>query len=237
MRAACVLLVLAATATAEDLTPRSGSGWEGFGVGSRVKIKRTPVQEGRALTVTISVATLEKAGKETLTIKTVSENALGLKEENSATVPTQGEAGEGEKEKTEELEKEELLVAGKRMTCARTQTTVTGPNGRRVVTKWISDDPKAWVKRTEVDTDATGTVTRRSTWLLLDFDAKREIGEKTVRCLKYRMREVSGEFETTGDFFSSRDVPGSLVWMETETRKDGKLLVTQRVEVLDFEAK
>jgi len=231
-----LLLAVAPAAAAEDLLPREGSGWAGFKAGSWVRMKRSVLQPGRVISPTVTKIKLVKAGDKTLTLATEAENALGMANESTQVVPAKGDAGTEEKETVEELGNEVLLVAGKRLECARVRSTITGPAGQRIVTKWIAGEPKVWAKRTEVTLDAAGKEVSRATLLLSSLVEERTVGKRKVRCLKYATRRDEAGLEWTGEAYLSRDVPGGLVWTEEETRS-GKLVLTMRVEALEFETK
>lgn len=230
--------LLAALATARDLRPRAGSGWAGFRVGSWIRMKRTAIIPRRSPMVTIWKQSLTKIGKTTLTLQTVSQNALGLEQEQTQQLPCAGEAGPKEKQKVETLKNEVVLVAGKRLDCARERTTVTGPAGKRVITVWTSTSPPVAAKRTEQHYDAGGKLVYSVIRLLAATNETRTVGELTVPCVKYKTR-LSHRNGTvaTGTAFSSRDVPGGLVWMEEETFRGPEKVLTSRVELLSYQIK
>lgn len=236
MRLLALLLLVAA---AEDLLPREGSGWAGFKAGSFVRIKNTRVQTGRMLAPTITKMTLAKADTTKLTLSIQAENALGVSDEaQQVVVSAAGEAGPGEKEKVEGSGEEEIAVAGKAVACDRVQVTVTGPAGRRVITKWIARDPIVIAKRVTVTYDLEGKETARETILLQSLvPEERAVGERKARCVKYATERKDSGYEFKGTAYLSRDVPGGLVWSEDEVMKDGAVLLTQRIEVLDAGAK
>jgi hypothetical protein len=230
-----ILLLLLVAAAAEDLTPREGSGWAGFKPGTWVRIKNTRVQTGRMLAPTITKMTLAKVETTKLRLSIEAENALGVSDEaQQVVVSASGEAGPGEKEKEEGSGEEGVAVAGKAVACDRVQVTVTGPAGRRVITKWIARDPKVIVKRVTVTSDLEGKEMSRETILLQSLvPEERAVGEGKARCVKYATERKEAGYEFKGTAYLSRDVPGGLVWSEDEISKDGAVLLTQRAEVLD----
>jgi len=237
MRLLLPLLLAVAPVAAEDMLPREGSGWAGFKPGSWVRMKRSVLQPGRVISPTITKIRLAKADAETLTLAAQAENALGMASEAEQKVPAKGDAGAGETEKSESLGEEVLLVAGKRLECARVRTTVTGPVGQRVITRWIASEPKVWAKRTEVLLDPDGKEISRATLLLASLGEERAVGARKVTCLRYKTLRTDVDMEWTGEALLSRDIPGGLVWQEEEARRAGTLVVTMRVEALEFEAK
>lgn len=232
MRLLVLLLVLAG---AEDLTPREGSGWAGFPEGAWVRIKTTHVQAGRMLAPTIAKFTLSKVEERKLTLSIKAENALGAAPAvQTVTVPVSGEAGPGEEEKAGERGQEEVPVGVKPIVCDREQVTVTGPAGKRVITKWIARDPKALVKRVTVTYGADGKEMSRETIRLQSLAPEtRDLGGRKVRCVKYATERQEAGCQYKGTAYLSRDVPGSLVWSENEISKDGNVVLTQRIEVLE----
>ncbi|MHC4548061.1 MAG: hypothetical protein ACYTEZ_04720 [Planctomycetota bacterium] len=238
MRAAGALLFLAAAGLATDLRPRAGGGWSGFRPGSWVRMRRTAILKGRAPSVTVWTQTLVKASDKLLTLETVSRNALGMERNDTLQVPVAGEAGAGERQKVQRLKNEVVLAAGKRYDCARTRTTITGPRGKRVVTLWTAPRPQVWAKRSEEYYDPAGKLAYRTTWLLSSLDERRRVGSRTVRCVKYKTRlDYADGREERGEAFASRDVPGSTVWMETQTYRGTETVLTMRVELLAFQVK
>ena len=244
MRPATLLLFLAALAAGDetvprgvDWTPRAGSGWAGFAKGSFVKMKRSHLPEGRAPMVTVWTTTLSKAGKDSFTLETKAANAVGMEQTTTNVVPRSGEAGEGETQETEALENEAIGVLGREVDCKRERTTVTGPSGKRVITKWIAEDPKAWAKRTELWYDAKGEVTYRSTWLLKEVGDSRTVGTKRVACLRYIVLIKQGDAEHKGQIWTSRDVPGGIVRAEYEVVQGGRSVAQIVDEALDLDVK
>lgn len=236
MRLLALALLLAAV---EDLTPREGSGWAGFAPGSFVRIKNTRIQTGRMLAPTITKMTLAKGDEKDLTLSIEAENALGVSgEAQQVVVPASGDAGPGEKAKVEGSGEEEVAVGKKAVPCDRTQVTVSGAGGRRTITKWIAREPKVLVKRVTVTHDLEGKEIGRETILLQSLaPEQRPVGERKVRCVKYASERKDAGYEFRGTAYLSRDVPGGLVWSEDEVLKDGAVLLTQRIEVLDFGTK
>jgi hypothetical protein len=234
-----ILALLLVAAAAEDLTPREGSGWAGFKPGTWVRIKNTRIQTGRMLAPTIARMTLAKADTTRLTLSIEAENALGVSDEaHQAVVSASGEAGPGEKEKEVGIGEEKVDVAGRAVACDHVQVTVTGPAGKRVVTKWIARDPKVIVKRVTVTYDIEGKESARETILLQSLvPEERAVGERKARCVKYATERREMGYEFKGTAYLSRDVPGGLVFSEDEVRKDGAALLTQRAEALDFGTK
>jgi hypothetical protein len=238
MRVIPVLLCLAVlTLAAEDLTPRTAGGWNGFKRGSWAKLKRTYIPEGRNAQVTIWKTTLTKVGKDTLTTETVVTNVVGMKQESTATVPREGEAGKGEKESAAKLENETLTVEGKKLDCARVRTTVTGPTGKRVIEEWTAAEPRVRVKRAETYYDVAGKVTMTRTLLLVSLKEVREVGEHKVQCQKYKLVTKLGETVDRATAYTSRDVPGDMVRLDGKQTRDGLPVAEYRFEVLAFETK
>ena len=238
VRILLLLALLVAPAMARDLRPRAGSGWAGFRVGSWVRIKRTTLLPGRPPKVTISKQSLTKVGKTILTLQMVSQNVLGLEQKHTQQLPRAGEAGPGEKQKVETLTNEAVVVAGKRLDCARRRTTVTGPQGKRIITMWTAARPPVSAKRTEQHYDTKGKLVYSMTRLLSSINESRTVGQLTVSCVKYRIRlSHSNGTVTTGTAFSSRDVPGGLVWVEEEIHKGATKVATTRLELLSYEIK
>jgi hypothetical protein len=230
-----ILLFLAALAGAGDLRPRAGSGWAGFRPGTWVRIKRTTIMPGKVPKVIIWKQSLAKVGERTLTLETISKNVLGLGGKKTQELPRTGEAGPGEKQKVERLKNEVVVAAGKSLDCARRRTTVTGPGGKRVVTTWTATEPQVLAKRTAVHYDAGGKLVYTVTQLLASTSESREVGSRTVRCVKHKTRlSHQNGTVTSGTALSSRDVPGGLVWVEEEMTKGAASIFTSRVELLAF---
>lgn len=237
MRKLGVLLLLAAAAFAVDLTPREGQGWSGFKAGTWLRLKRTVIQPGRMLTPTVTRFTLAKADEKTLTLVIKAENALGMEEDTRRTVPARGEADAGEQERVEELEGEVLAVAGKELACAVHRFTITGPAGKRVVTKWIGGEPRVLAKRVTTTYGADGKEAGQETMLLKSSAEERPVGARTLPCLKYETSRKDGGLDWAGEAYLCREVPGGVVWAEDEVKRDGMLVFTMRVEAIEFEAK
>lgn len=238
VRVLLLLALLPAFAAARDLRPRAGSGWAEFRVGSWVRIKRTTIIPGRVPSVIVSKQSLVKVGKSSLTVETVSRNALDLETKHTQELPRTGEAGPKEKQKVETLKSEAVVVAGKRLDCTRRRTTVTGPQGRRVITVWTASRPPVSAKRTEQHYDAKGKLVYSLTRLLSSINESRTVGKLTVACVKYKIRlSHRNGTVTTGTAFSSRDVPGGLVWVEEEIFKGADKVATSRVELLSYQIK
>ena len=232
------LLFLAAFAGAADLRPRPGSGWAGFRAGSWVRIKRTAIVTGGVPRVAIWKMSLTKVGKQQLTLETVSRNALGIETKTSQQVPRAGEAGEGEKQKVERLKNEVVMAAGKRLDCTRERVTVTGPQGKRVITVWTATEPQVSPKRAEAHYDAAGKLVYRVTRLLTSLSESRRVGSRTIRCVKYKTRlSYENGDVVTAVSLTSREVPGGLVWWEDETFQGADKILTSRVELLAFKTK
>jgi len=233
------LLVLVLLAAApEDLTPREGSGWAGFAPGAWVRIKQTRLQTGRMLAPTITRISLSKADAKALTLAIKTENALGVSDEvQQAVVPATGDAGTGETEKVEGLGEEEVAVAGKTVLCDRTQATVTGPTGKRVITKWVARDPKVLAKRVTIAFGVDGKEASRETLVLAALAEERTVGGRRIPCVKYEKKLTEADFEWQGTAYLSRAMPGGLVWSEDEVRQKGAVILTQRAEILEFGTK
>lgn len=233
-----LLVLFSLLAAAEDLTPREGSGWAGFEPGAWVRIKQTRLQPGRMLVPTITRISLAKADAKALTLAIKTENALGVSNEvQQAVVPATGDAGAGETEKVEGRGEEEVAVAGKTLPCDRAQSTVTGPSGKRVITKWTARDPKVLAKRVTVTYGIDGKEASRETLLLAALSEERTVGGRKIRCVKYEKRLTEADFEWLGTAYLSREMPGSLVWSEDEVRQKGAVVLTQRAEILEFGTK
>jgi len=232
------LLFLAAFAGAEDLRPRPGSGWAGFRVGTWVRMKRTATLAGRVPKVTIWKQSLTKVDERLLTLETVSKNALGMEHKQSQQLPRTGEAGPGEKQKVEKLKNEGVVAAGKRLDCSRRRITVTGALGKRVITAWTATKPQVLAKRDVAHYDAAGKLVYRLTQILSSLSESRQVGSRTFRCVKYKMRlsHQNGDV-VTGVALTSREVPGGTVWMEEETLRGPERILTSRTELLALKTK
>ncbi|MHC4223394.1 MAG: hypothetical protein ACYSX0_04085 [Planctomycetota bacterium] len=239
MRALTALLLAAIAATAgENLLPREGSGWEGFQVGSWVKMKRSFHRTGGVPVVALITMRLDKRTDAHLSLQTVTRNAVGMETKTTQPLPRRGEAGKGEKAKTETLKDETVVACGKSLPCSRTRTTITGPNGKRVVTEWRAKQPLVRVKRTEATYDKDGKLLGRLSMVLTSLDNKQDVGKRRVRCLAYStQRKRADGMEERGKAFVSRAVPGYTVRMDTEIVKGGQVIWTARIHALDFEAK
>ena len=239
MRAiALFLLLLTATAAAgADRLPRQGSGWAGFQPGSWVKLKTTYIREGRVPAVTLTIIKLMEVGEDTLTLEISTRNALKAQEKRKSVLPSRGEAGQGEQAKVEKLAPEPVFACGELMPCERTRTTISGPAGKRVVTEWVSSEPRVRVKRTVVHHDPAGKVVQQDSVVLSSLSEKRQVGIREVRCLAYTTVRKFGEQEQRGTAYVSRDVPGDTVRIDAEAFHKGQRVMTIRVEVIDYEAK
>jgi hypothetical protein len=232
------LLLLLLAAPAEDLMPREGAGWSGFRAGSWVRIKQTRIQKGRMLAPTITRFTLKSADTKTLTLSIKAENALGIANDIEQSVPSSGDAGAGETEKVEGPGEEAVVIAGKQVPCDRVQATVTGPAGKRVITKWISREPKTLAKRVTVSYGVDGKEASRETLLLESLATEvRAVGERKLKCLRYATARQEAGFEFKGTAYVSRDVPTGLAWSEDEILQNGEVVLIQRAEALEFESK
>ncbi len=233
-----LLVLLFLAAAPEDLTPREGSGWAGFAPGAWVRIKQTRLQTGRMLAPTITRISLSKAHAKTLTLAIKTENALGISDEvQQAVVPATGDAGAGETEKVEGRGEEEVTAAGRTFPCDRVEATVTGLNGKRVITKWIARDPKVLAKRVTVVFGVDGKEASRETLVLAALAEERAVGSRRILCVKYEKRLTEADFEWQGTAYLSREMPGGLVWSEDEVRQKGAVVLTQRAEILEFGTK
>jgi hypothetical protein len=233
-----ILVLLLLAAAPEDLTPREGSGWAGFPAGTWIRLKQTRLQPGKMLVPTITRYALSKADAKTLTLAIKTENALGVSNEvQQVVVPATGDAGTGETEKVEGLGEEAMRAAGKDLLCDKVQATVTGPAGKRVVTKWIARDPKVFAKRVTVTYGVDGKEASRETLLLLSLSEERTVGDRKIRCVKYERKLSEADFEWQGTAYLSREMPGGLVWSEDEIRQKGEVLLTQRAEIIEFGSK
>jgi len=237
MRVFAVLAACAGLCFAQDLLPRSGSGWEGFKLNSSVKMKRTTTVEGRVPMITIFTTKLAKIETKTLTLETTAKNALGMEQTTKNVVPRTGEAGVGETQKVEKLPGETLRAAGKDFACTRRRITLTGKAGKRVITEWVASSPKVRVKRSEVDYDGRGKVTSTLIMLLSSLGEKRMVGRSKVACLTYKLLHKYGDREESGVAITSREVPGNTVRIDLEARSKGRLLFTARVEALGMQVR
>ena len=239
MRVAFWLLLCALAAKAQDLRPRGGAGWEGFKPGTSVRIKRTWLSAKKTPRVTISTWTLKEVGPKHLTLDIVTANAVGIEQRNSIKLPRSGEAGAGESARTQALANETIFVAGAKFDCQRTRTTVTGPQGKRIITEWTSTTaPRMRIKRTEEYLTATGRPAGRFSLVLTATDAVQVIGSAKLRCLKYSSRRDQGGYRMRGISHVSREIPGYEVMSDIEaTDKEGVRVFSIRVQVLDFTVK
>ena len=201
-------------------------------------MKRTATIPGRVPMVTIWKQRLAKVDERLLTLETVSRNVLGMEHKQSQQLPRTGEAGPGEKQKIERLKNEVVVAAGKRLDCSRRRTTVTGPQGKRIVTVWTATEPQVSAKRDVAHYDPAGKLVYRLTQLLVSLGESRQVGSRTIRCLKYKTRlsHRNGDL-VTGVALTSREVPGGTVWMEEETLRGPEKILTSRTELLALETK
>ncbi len=233
-----LLLLAVARAAPENLLPREGSGWEGFKAGSWAKIKTTFAPEGRVPSVTLTVDKLTKVGEKDLTLQSEVKEAVGLERTTERTVPRRGEAATTEKaEPVETLADEEVAAAGKSYACTCTRTTISGPDGKRVITEWRAREPLLRVKRLEKTFDKAGTATSTYTMLLTGTGERRMVGKREVACLRYRTLRRAGAQESEGEALVSSAVPGGTVSFDEKHSRDGKVLLQIRLECLDFESK
>ena len=239
MRALCLIMLAATAAHAQDnLMPRQGSGWAGFKVGTKVRVKRTFLGAGRTPAVTITTMTLKSIQGAVLTLAIVSKNAVGMDRKSTRPVPRKGEAGAGETAEVKKLKNKASFAAGKQFDCARRQTTVVGKAYKRVITEWTSvTKPRMRVKRVELQYDAAGKVTQRFSMVLAEMAKEHKVGKRKVTGLKYTTVRTAGNVRTTSTAIVSRDVPGYEVLVDAEVEMNGKKVQTVRVEVLDFETK
>ncbi len=239
MRALFLILLAAVAAHAQDnLMPRQGSGWAGFKVGTKVRIKRTFLGSGRVPAVTITTLTLKSVLKSVLTLAVVSKNAVGNEHRNTRVQPSSGEAGTQEKATSKQLTNKVSFAAGKQFDCTRRQITVTGAAGKRVITEWTSvGKPRMRVKRIVVTYDAAGKLTGRFSMVLDELPKERRIGKRKVTVLVYTTVHTAGKMQWRSRAVVSRDVPAYEVLIDTEVTENGKKIQTIRVEVLDFEIK
>jgi len=239
MRVAFSLLLGTLLAQAQDLRPRGGAGWDGFKPGTSMRVKRTWLSAKQVPRVIITTWTLTKAGPKQLTIETTAANAFGIETKKTIQVPRSGEAGEGEAAKTEKLKNEVIFTAGKKFDCARTRVTVTGPNGRRVITEWTSlTAPRMRIKRAEEYFTATGQAAGRYSLVLMATDSVRTVGAKRLPCLEYSSLRDQAGVRYRGTSFVSRAVPGYEVRSDVElTDKEGRRLASMRVQLLEFTVK
>jgi len=240
---AALLALLAPVAAAGDdeadesrYEAREGAGWEGFNPGAWVRMKRTAIPKGRLPMVTIWTTRLTEVGKQWLTLDTVSKNAVGIEQKNQARVPRHGHAGVGEKQVERPLDPEKISTAGRSFACTCRLITVTGENGRRLVTEWTSEKPKVLVKRVTATYGADGKIESRLTMTLIGLDAVRKVGERMVRCLRYATLLKTPDRAERGTALTSREVPGNVVLQEAEIVENGEVVLEYRVETIDFDS-
>lgn len=234
MSAALALLLLAAP---QDLSPREGSGWEGFRPGTTVKT-RTTFRRGEGVPVTeITVTTLLRIEADALVLADVKDDGLREPQRSERRVPRRGEAASGEKEEAAKPDAERVPACGRTFDCVRRRATYTGPQGRRVVTEWTAQDPKVRVKRLEKHFDAKGEVVLTDSHRLVALDEQRTVGTVAVPCTQYDVLQRLGAQEREGTAWLSRDVPGGMVRLDMKATEEGKVVMTFRWEVLEFDAK
>ncbi len=238
MRVLCLLMFAAAVVHGQDLTPRQGSGWAGFKVGTKVRIKRTFLGAGRVPAVTISTVTLASVQRSVLTLVSVSKNPVGMEHKTTIVLPRSGEADTQEKATSKQLKNKVSFAAGKQFDCTRREITVTGAAGKRVITEWTSvGKPRMRVKRIVVTYDAAGKLTGHFSMVLAELPKERRIGKRKVTVLVYRTVHTAGKMQWRSRAVVSRDVPGYEVHVDAKVTVNGKRVQTIRVEVLDFEIK
>ncbi|MHC4939590.1 MAG: hypothetical protein ACYTHK_11520 [Planctomycetota bacterium] len=239
MRRPIVLLAVSTLALAapQDLRPRFGDGFAGFKVGSSVRMKLTRVVPNRAPIVTITTSTLKKVAKSALTIERLSENPLTSPTTTTSTVPPSGNAAANEKEVVKKLPDGTIEAAGKKWACTRSEHTVTGPNGKRVITEWTSKTPLMRIKRITKSYDMTGKATGTASTVLSKAPEPRDVGGKKVVCIGYRTIQKSGDIEQRMETWSSRQVPGDFAGGTVKFYLKGKLSQTLHLKVIRFEAK
>ena len=240
MRALFLILLAAVAAHAQDnLMPRQGSGWAGFKVGTKVRIKRTFLGSGRVPAVTITTLRLKSVQKSVLTLTLLSKNAVGVERRTTSVLPRSGEAGTQEKATSKQLTNKVSFAAGKQFDCTRRQITVIGVAGnKRVITEWTSvAKPRMRVKRIVVTYDAAGKLTGRFSMVLAELPKEHRIGRRKVTALVYTTVHAAGKMQWKSRAVVSRDVPAYEVRVDTEVTQDGKKVQTIRTEVLDFEIK
>ena len=71
----------------------------------------------------------------------------------------------------------------------------------------------------------------------MSLEARRAVGELSVPCTQYEVIQRLGAQEREGAAWVNRDVPGGTVHWEMKATEGGKVLMTFRVEVLEFAAK
>jgi len=233
----CTPLLAQDAKDTQDLRPRYGDGFAGFKAGTYVRMKLTRVIPNRVPTVTITTSTLKEVGKETLTIERVSENPLTDPTKTTSEVPLSGNAGKGEKETVKKLDDETIEAAGKKWECTKSESTITGPTGKRVITEWVAKKPllrvKRITKRFGPDGQSAGTVSL----VLSKLPEERLVGERKVPCIGYRTIDKMGEVEQRMDTWHSREVPGDFADGEVEVYFKGKLQQTLHLKVLRFAVK
>lgn len=238
MRALGLLLVAAVAAAEEDLTPREGSGWAGFPTGSWVKVLNTFTSPGKPPTISQVTTTLSRAEGGNLTLSSVETNILKLETKREQVVPATGEAGAGERQsKPEKLPDETVEAAGRKFACAVQRVTVTGAQGRRVITTWTSASPALLVKKSVVTLDGKGATIASEGLTLESVAATHEIGGKKIRCVGYRTESSNAATRQEGTALLSRDVPSGTVRMETKLFVGEREAGTLLSELREFEVK
>jgi hypothetical protein len=205
-------------------------------------MKQTAIRPGKMLTPTISRITLAKVEPNALSFESRTENALGAAagvaaEVQKWTVATKGDAWPGETEKVEGRGEEVLKILGKELLCDKVESTITGPAGKRVVTKWTARDPHVLAKRVTVTYGADGKEASRTTLVLQALAEDREVGGRKIRCVKYEQRITEPGYEWEGTAYLSREVPSGTVWSEDVARQNGEVALTRRIEILEFGTK
>ncbi|MGQ0612601.1 MAG: hypothetical protein ACT4PV_02465 [Planctomycetaceae bacterium] len=241
MRAVRMLLLLAGAALAappEDYTMREGSGWAGFLKGSWIKVKTSLWIAGRAPSVSVTTSRLVEVTADALTIEMSSVEALTGEEKSRLVLPARGEAGPGEKEeRLETLGDEAVFACGKSMACGRSRVTVTGKDGKRVVTLWTAREPRVVVKRVVETFDAKGAIAGMESWLLTSLAETHTVEGRQLRCLAYATRSKDARGDGEGTALVSRSVPQQTVRFDLKMTREGVTTYTLAVQLLDFEAK
>lgn len=239
MRLAGLILLLSTTALAapKDLRLRYGAGWTGFKKGSSVTMKVTTLIPNRMIPPEVHTTTLKNVAKTELTLERVTKNQLTGDKKQSWKTPATGEAGAGEKEKTEKLEGEKIRAAGRLWDCSKRQITLTGKAGKRVITQWTAKNPLLRIKRLERHYDAKGTLISTRSMVLHKSPGLQKIGTKELICVTYRSLMKAGKVEQREDSVHSRQIPGDLVSLEMKRFQSGKLTLTYQLRALRFAVK
>ena len=237
MRVTFVLCLIAGAVGAEDLRQREGAGWEGFGEGAWVKSKTVMHIEGK-ISISISTKRLKKIGTKTLELEIEEKNAIGQKTRRSEKIPRAGEAGIDEKQKVEGLPNQRITAAKRPFDCKVRRVTVTGPQGKRVITLWEAADPQVLVKRTVRSFDPDGKLVKDESWTLKSLKENFTVMRQAIPCVVYTTVADVGGAQYDGVLYLSRTIPGSTVRAEQKlTRKGREQAITIIYELIEYRRK